>query len=73
MTDGDPYQNLVIAIVHRAKEDAQGHCAYSAVPDQAQADARAWLRDPTQGARLLELAGFDSERVLRQIRQAVGL
>ena len=72
-TIDDSYRSLVAAILHRAKEDAMGHCRYSDMPDKDEAAARAWLLDPTQGAWLLDLAGFDSERVLRQIRQAVGL
>jgi hypothetical protein len=70
-SDDDPYRELVLAIVHRAVQDAQGRCGHpgSQSPDQIQAEAQRWLQDEGQVAALVELCGLDAEPVLRRVRQ----
>jgi hypothetical protein len=67
----DPYQTLVGAIIARAVQDAQGHCASPGAqsPAQIQAEARRWLADERAVAALVELCGLDAEPVLRSIRR----
>jgi hypothetical protein len=67
----DPYQTLVLAILHRAVQDAQGHCWSPGPqsPDQIQAEARRWLQDEAQVAAQVELCGLEAEPVLRRVRQ----
>jgi hypothetical protein len=67
----DPYVELILAILHRAVQDAQGHCWSPGAqsPDQIQAEARRWLQDEAQVAALVELAGCDPEPVLRRVRR----
>jgi hypothetical protein len=66
----DPYQTLVLAIVHRAVQDAGGRCASpgGANVAQLQAEAQDWLADEAAVAGLLELAGYESASVLARLR-----
>ena len=74
-SDDDPYRELVKAIVRRAVEDAQGHVIYpgNRPPAQIEREARAWLAEGGGLAELLELAGFDSELVMRRVQQCQAL
>lgn len=56
----DPYKVLVLVILERAVQDAQGHIAYPGyyAPDALEAEARVWLQDGV-GDYLLTLAGYD--------------
>jgi hypothetical protein len=66
----DGYKALVLAIVKRAVDDARGDCALThGSADQCQAEAVAWLQDAAAVQELLELAGFDSTRVVERVRQ----
>jgi hypothetical protein len=67
----DPYVALVMAIVGRAVQDAQGRVVHpgNRAPVQIEVEARAWLDDGRELAALLELAGFDPAPVLRRVRQ----
>jgi hypothetical protein len=67
----DPYALLVVlAIVHRAVHDAQGHWSPlgAANPVQVRAEARTWLKDEREMTALIELCGLDAEPVLRRVR-----
>jgi hypothetical protein len=61
--DDDPYIEVVKAILHRAVQDAQGHCWSPGAqsPDQIQAEA--------QVAALVELCGLDAAPVLTRVRR----
>lgn len=67
----DGYKNLVAAIIARAVGDATGHCdpACSQPWAKVQDEAQRWLADGHLVTELLELAGYDAERVLPQLRQ----
>jgi hypothetical protein len=67
----DPYRTLITAILHRAVEDAQGHCWSPGpqTPDQIQAEARRWLQDEALVAGLVELCGLEPAPVLRRVRR----
>jgi hypothetical protein len=67
----DPYQALVLAILHRAVQDALGHCGSPGAqsPEQIQAEARRWLADERAVAALVELCGLDAAPVLRRVRR----
>ena len=67
----DPYQALVLAIVHRAVLDAQGHCHPTGpVPEaRLRLEARTWLADEQAVRWLLELGGYESGPVLARLRQ----
>ena len=66
----DPYQALVLAIVHRAVQDAGGRCASPGRANvaQLQAEAQDWLADEVAVAGLLELGGYDAGLVLARLR-----
>ena len=70
----DPYRALVLAIVHRAVQDAVGRChpTVSQPRRQIQAEAQAWLQDDAAVAGLLELAGYAPDAVLARLRQWQG-
>jgi hypothetical protein len=63
------YHNLIMAILHRAVRDAQGHCDASGhdSPARLEAEAQRWLADTQAVEDLLELAGFDASLVLRRL------
>ena len=65
------YRDLVRAIVHRAVQDAQGHCWSPGpqTPGQIQAEARRWLAEEHELTALLELAGVDSMPVVERVRR----
>jgi hypothetical protein len=69
--DDDPYVELVKAIARRAIQDATGDVIYpgSRAPAQIEREARAWVAEGSGLAALLELAGFDSEPVMRRARR----
>ena len=71
--DMDPYRRLVIAIVERAVEDAQGNCAspgHTSV-GKLQFQAQRWLADTDAVGELLELAGYDPAPVLARLQGGV--
>jgi hypothetical protein len=70
-SDDDPYVELVKAIIARAVQDARGHVVHlgNRAPGQIEVEARPWLQDGCALAALLELAGFESEPVVRRVRQ----
>jgi hypothetical protein len=69
-SDDDSYTQLILAILHRAVQDTQGHCWSPGTqsPEQIQAEARRWLHEERELVALLELAGFDPSPVLRRVR-----
>jgi hypothetical protein len=66
----DPYRALIVAMVHRAVEDAQGHVVHpgNRTPGQVQCEAQSWLTDGRELAAWLELAGFDPASVVERVR-----
>jgi hypothetical protein len=64
------YVTLVLAVIHRAVQDASGRCDSPghSTPAKLQAEACAWLEDEAAVAGLLELAGYDADTVLRRLR-----
>jgi hypothetical protein len=69
----NPYAALIVAILHRAWQDAQGSCDARGhyTTAQLQAEAVAWLQEERTVAELLALAGYDSGPVLRRLRQGL--
>jgi hypothetical protein len=67
----DGYRLLVQAIILRAVDDAAGRCTPICTQPAAkhQGEARAWLREETGVIALLELAGYDSDKVLPRVRE----
>jgi hypothetical protein len=70
-SDDDPYAMLVLAIVRRAVDDAQGCVVHPGTrsPAQIEVEARAWLAEEHELVALLELAGCDAAPVVQRVRQ----
>jgi hypothetical protein len=66
----DGYRGLVLAILHRAVQDARGVCHPLCAQPRVtpQAEARDWLADEQAVRELLELAGYDSEPVIQRVQ-----
>lgn len=72
-TGDNPYRTLILAILHRALEDAQGRCVHlgNQSPAQITERAQAWLQEGEGVTTLLELAGYEAAPILQRIRQAL--
>jgi hypothetical protein len=68
------YIDLIEAVLYRAVQDAQGHCAlggYLGERDKLQADALRWLADEQHVRDLVELTGVESEAIVQRVRRIV--
>ena len=66
----NPYVSLILAIVHRAVQDAQGHCDSPGhdAPERLESEAQRWLADTQAVEEMIELTGFDAGVVLARLR-----